>query len=84
MAAVVVTDEQPRRGRADSFGTGKKPHWTADLPAGEGEAEQDMGAAGEDGDLEACQWRYVDMLQSSDFDSKITFNPNKVCIRVFL
>ena len=84
LAAVVVTDEQPRRGRADSFGTGKKPHWTAGLPAGEGEAEQDMGAAGEDDDLEACQWRYVDMLQSSDFDSKITFNPNKVCIRVFV
>jgi hypothetical protein len=84
LAAVVVTDEQPRRGRADSFGTGKKPHWTGDLPAAEGEAGQGMGGAEEDCDLQACHWRYVDMLQSSDFDSKITFNPNKVCIRVFV
>jgi len=84
LGAVVVTDELPRRGRADSFGTGKKPHWTGHLPPGEGEAEQDMGGTEEDGDLGACQWRYVDMLQSSDFDSKITFNPNKVCIRAFV
>ena len=62
-----------------SFGTGKKAPWKCD--------EQDGGGL-EDGDV-LKDWKYVEMLHSADFDTKITFNPNKVtsplaCFSLFM
>ena len=60
----------------ESFGTGKKARWASSGDGDTGEEVREGVAA-----FESCKWKHVEMLQSSDFDAKITFNPNKVGVR---
>lgn len=70
------SEGEHRRERSDSFGAGKKAHW--------GGAEEPAGSHNDDevATFEKGSWKHVEMLQSSDFDAKITFNPDKVFVVV--
>lgn len=66
-----------KRERRDSFGAGKRAHWDAVEEAG---GSHNAEAA----TFEEGAWKHVEMLQSADFDAKITFNPDKVFMPVVI